>query len=387
MNLLHLVWCNSIRKRARFVLTVLSITVAFYLFFLLAGVDYALSQNVASNNELRLNTSHKISLTRSLPVHYQQKIAAIPGVEQVSYVSWFGGFYKDESNQFAMFAVDHKSYFELFDDYNIPSEQLKHWQATRTGVVIGQALADKYGWQLGDKITLSSSIWMNRNASFAWPFTVAAIYSTEGSAAPDKQVFFQHAYFDEARAYSRNTVSWFTPKMTASASRAQVIAAIDDMFDNSVAPTRTTSEQVFIQEQVQQFGDMSLVINVVVSAVFFTLLLIVCNGMMQASRERLGESAMMKALGFSSCYLIFQSYLECLLLVTLGAVLGVVLAQLTFVNVANLLADFLPGVAIANKHYIQAAALVLFTAVIATLVPAFKLNRIQVTKALGAQAV
>ena len=387
MNIFLLVWRNSVRKKARFVLTVLSILVAFYLFFILAGVNYALTQNIASNNQYRLNTSHKISLTRSLPIHYQQKIAAIPGVEQVSYVSWFGGFYQDESQQFAMFAVDHKSYFELFDELSISKQQLKHWQATRTGVVIGEGLAKAYGWQVGDKITINSSIWMNKQGVFAWPFTVAAIYQVEQSNISDKQIFFQHAYFDEARAYSRNTVSWFTPKVLANANREMVINAIDRLFDNSAAATRTTSEQVFIKEQVQQFGDMTLVIKVVVAAVFFTLLLIVCNGMMQANRERICESAMMKALGFSSGYLIWQTYLESLLLVTLGALLGCLLAQLTLVYVAELLAEFLPGVTLVSQHYWQVLGLVVFTAIAASLVPSFKLIRLHISKALGAPAL
>ena len=387
MNVFLLVWRNSVRKKARFVLTVLSILVAFYLFFILAGVNHALTQNTGGNNQYRLNTSHKISLTRSLPIHYQQKIAAIPGVEQVSYVSWFGGFYQDESQQFAMFAVDHKSYFELFDELSISKQQLKHWQATRTGVVIGEGLAKAYGWQVGDKVTINSSIWMNRKGVFAWPFTVAAIYHVEQSNISDKQIFFQHAYFDEARAYSRNTVSWFTPKVSTDADREMVINAIDGLFDNSAAATRTTSEQVFIKEQVQQFGDMTLVIKVVVAAVFFTLLLIVCNGMMQANRERMSESAMMKALGFSSGFLIWQTYLESLLLVFLGALLGCLLAQLTLVYVAELLADFLPGVTLVSHHYWQVLGLVVFTAIAASLVPSFKLIRLQISKALGAPAL
>jgi putative ABC transport system permease protein len=386
MIILHLVWQNSFRKKTRFILTCLSVVVAFFLFSTLAGINHALTSNVSSNNQYRLNTSHKISLTRSLPVNYQQKISAIVGVESVSYVSWFGGFFQNETNQLAVLAVDHNTYFNLFDEYQISAEQIKNWQNTRTGLIIGQGIADKYGWKVGDKVPLSSSIWMNRDGVFTWQFTVSAIYQVSDSATSSEQMFFQHAYFDKGRAYSRNMVSWLTPKILPSANGDEVMQAIDKLFSNSNGPTRTTSEQVFIKEQAQQFVDMAMVIKIVVVAVFFTLLLIVCNTMMQSSRERLNESAMMKALGFSSRYLIMQLYLESIWLLALGALIGSILAQTALAFVSGLFADFLPGIAIANSHYLTVIILVLFAAFLASVLPAYTLKRLAISDTLGAKA-
>ena len=275
-------------------------------------------------------------MTQSLPINYHQQIATIEGVEAVSYVSWFGGFFQNEKNQLGITAVEHNSYFSLFNEYKILTEQLVNWKNNRTGIIIGQAIANKYGWKIGDKVPLSSSIWMNREGSFSWEFTVEAIYQTEDVATDDKRIFFQHKYFDKARAYAQNSTSWFSTKISPNANSDKVIAAIDNLFANSTSATRTTTEQVFIKEQAQQFVDMAMVIKVVLIAVFFTLLLIVCNSMIQTIRERLNETAMMKALGFSSFKLIQQVYLESLLLMATGAITGCLLANLTLAQISHI---------------------------------------------------
>ena len=386
MNIFQLVWRNSFRKKTRFSLTCISVMIAFFLFSILAAINHALTSNVGSNNQYRLLTSHKISLARSLPINYQQKISAIAGVDSVSYTSWFGGFFKDETHQLAVLAVDHNSYFEMFDQYEMPKSQLEQWKNTRTGLVVGQAIAKKQGWKVGDKVPLNSSIWMNRDGIFTWQFTVSAIYKSADSASDEKKIFFQHAYFDKGRAYARNTVSWLTPKVNEDADVDVVSQKIDALFANSTGATRTTTEQVFIKERVQQFVDMAMVIKVVVIAVFFTLLLIVCNTMVQSNRERLHESAMMKALGFSSRFLITQVYLESLFLLALGALFGCVFAQLCLVYVSHLFADFLPGIAIDNAHYLNVTLLVFIAATLCSLLPALTLKRLTISNTIGAKA-
>ncbi len=385
MNLLMLVWKNSLRKKIRFSLTCLSVMVAFFLLTTLAGIDHALNISTSANNQYRLMTSHKISMTQSLPINYQQKIATIEGVEAVSYVSWFGGFFQNEKNQLGITAVEHNSYFSLFNEYKILTEQLVNWKNNRTGIIIGQAIANKYGWKIGDKVPLSSSIWMNREGSFSWEFTVEAIYQTEDVATDDKRIFFQHKYFDKARAYAQNSTSWFSTKISPNANSDKVIAAIDNLFANSTSATRTTTEQVFIKEQAQQFVDMAMVIKVVLIAVFFTLLLIVCNSMIQTIRERLNETAMMKALGFSSFKLIQQVYLESLLLLATGAITGCLLANLTLAQVQQKMADFLPGIAIAPSYYFDVALLVALAAAVCSLFPAISIKRLAISKTLGAR--
>jgi putative ABC transport system permease protein len=386
MDFFILVWRNSFRQKMRFWLTCISVMVAFFLFSTLSGVNHALTVNVSGSNQYRLITSHKISLTQSLPINTQQKVSALAGVKQVSYASWFGGYFQNEKNQLAVTAVDHKNYFALFTEYQIPQQQLENWQKTRTGIVIGQTLADKYGWKVGDQIPLSSSIWMNKSGSFNWSFTVSAIYKSTKQLADNNKVFFQHAYFDRGRAYAQNSVSWLSTEIKPQANVDNVIESIDKLFIHTNSPTRTTTEQVFIKEQAQQFVDMAMVINLVVSAVFFTLLLIVCNTMIQTIRERNNESAMMKALGFSSMTLIKSIYFESLLLLGLGAGIGSLTAGVLITVIGQRFNDFLPGIAIAPSHYLTVFVLVNIAAVFCSAFPAFAIKGIVISETLGGKS-
>ncbi|PCI58295.1 MAG: hypothetical protein COB35_01110 [Gammaproteobacteria bacterium] len=386
MNMFTLIWQNSIRKKTRFTLTCLSVLVAFFLFTTLSGIDNALHSNTNSVDNYRLMTTHKVSMTRALPINFRDKIKAIAGVDNVSYSSWFGGFFQNETQQVTMTAVEANSYFELYDEYQLSPAQLKNWQNTRTGVVIGKEIAEKYHWQVGDNIPLSSSIWMNRDGLFTWQFTVSAIYQGKNSSTDNKRIFFQHKYFDRARAYSQNSINWLSTKIKASANSEQVIKLIDTKFANSPSPTRTITEQVFIKEQAQQFVDMAMVIKLVLSAVFFTLLLIVCNTMIQVIRERLNEIAMMKALGFSSSALISQIYFEALLLIGLGAFAGSMLATLTLQQVQTNMANFLVGINITTSHYLLVTGIVIIAAAICCLFPAISISRLNISQTIGAKS-
>ncbi len=386
MSILLLVWRNSFRKRVRFWLTCTSVAVAFFLFSTLSAVNYALTVNVSDSNQYRLITRHKVSMAQSLPINYQQKILAISGVKQVSYASWFGGFFQNEKNQLAVTAVDHDNYFDLFDEYLIPAQHLAQWQKTRTGIVIGKALAEKYGWKVGDQVPLSSSIWMNQSGSFNWMFVVSAIYQSKKMSGDQNKVFFHHAYFDKGRAYANNSVSWISTEIEPSTPVDEVIQSIDALFSHATSSTRTTTEQIFIREQAQQFVDMAMVINLVVIAVFFTLLLIVCNTMIQTTRERHNESAMMKALGFSSRRLIQGIYFESLLLLGLGASVGALLASVLITFIGQRVNDFLPGIAIDPRHYFTVFALVNVAAAFCSVFPAFAIKRIVISETVGATA-
>ena len=382
MNLLFLVWRNACRQPWRLALTLLSVTVAFFLFTALAGIDHALNASVAGSNQLRLMTSHRVSLTRSLPLQYQQKIAALPGVA-VSHASWFGGFFRDESGQLAMTAVAADNYFSLFPEFELAPGQLAAWQGNRTGLVIGQAVADKYQWRVGDRVPIQSSIWMNRQGSFTWEFEVMAIYRGREADTDPARVFLHHGYFDEARAYGRHGVGWYSTRLAQAGDAGAVAAAIDALFVNASDATRTTTEQVFVKEQARQFVDMAMVIRVVVAAVFFSLMLIVCNTMVQSVRERLHELAMMKALGFSSSRLAGQLFFEALLLLGGGALVGALLARASLALLQRGFADLLPGIDIMPFHYGAAALLALAAALVSSLWPAWAVRRLAISQTLG----
>jgi len=227
---------------------------------------------------------------------------------------------------------------------------------------------------------------MNKSGSFNWEFIVSAIYQNTKQTGDNKKIFFHHIYFDKGRAYAQNSLSWLSTSIDPQANVDDVISNIDNLFTNSNSPTRTTTEQVFIKEQAQQFVDMAMVINVVVIAVFFTLLLIVCNTMIQAIRERLNESAMMKALGFSSSSLITAIYLESLLLLCVGAILGTLLASMLLGFIKQAFGDFLPGISISADHYLTVFALVNIAAAFCCIFPAITIRGIVISETLGGKS-
>ena len=384
MNPLLLVWKNCTRKQFRFVLTCLSILVAFFLFTLLSGIITALTLSISSGNQFRLISTHKTSITHSLPLNYQTKIESLDGVDKVTYASWFGGFFKNEKNQLAQFAVESGSYFDVFPEYQVEKSQLQNWKRNRVGILIGQKIADKYQWQVGDKVPIQSSIWANNDNSFVWEFEVMGVYQAPDVATDDSRVFFHHRYFDEYRGYMRNMTSWFTTQLSQSAKPDELTHSIDGLFLNSSFETRTTTEQVFMKEQAQQFADMSQLIKLVVSAVFFTLLLIACNTMIQSIRERMGEIAMMKAIGFSSYQLIKTTFYESLVMLSLGGLSGTLLATISLGLVRQRFAEFLPGITVLTEHYGVVCIYIVLFAMTCTFFPALRIKRLAISDTLGA---
>ncbi len=166
MNRFQLIWKNTIRKPVRFTLTSLSVLIAFFLFTILSGIGSGLTSSISASSPLRLMTTHKISLTNSLPVKYMNQIATLEQVEKVSYASWFGGFFQNEKNQLAQIAIGGENYFNIYPEYILQPDTLTSWKQNRIGLIIGPAVAEKYNWRVGDKVPIRSSIWMNNDNSF-----------------------------------------------------------------------------------------------------------------------------------------------------------------------------------------------------------------------------
>ncbi|KNC67238.1 hypothetical protein AC626_12050 [Pseudoalteromonas rubra] len=222
----------------------------------------------------------------------------------------------------------------------------------------------------------------NTTSSFTWEFEVTGIYQTDAAETNQQMIFMRHDYLDENRGYGRYYVSWLVAKLSRGANADGVSHAIDKVFENSTAETRTTTEQVFVKEQAQQFVDLSWILKLVVLAVFFTLLLIASNSMSQSIRERMNELAVMKSLGFSSGKLIASVYMEALLIIFVGAASGVLIAAFGLDVVQQKLATFLPGIHIQASHYVQIVVMIFSLALICCVSPALSIYRLTISKAL-----
>jgi putative ABC transport system permease protein len=384
MKYLPLVWAALWRRKPRTILTMLSIAVAFLLYGLLQGVVQAFNAGVAISGADRLVTTGKYSLTQMQPYGYLQQIRSLPHVEAVSFASWFGGIYQVEKNFFAQFPVDPESYLDIYPEVILPDEQKQAFVSTRTGAIALKKLADKYGWKVGDKVPILSTIWTRKDGSKAWEFDLVGIFDARDDAtrAQHEYLLFQHEYFDEGRAFGRGMVGWFITRVDDPARNAEVARAIDKLFANSQYPTKTDSEKAFNQSFIKQFGDLETIMASIMGAVFFTLLMLTGNTMMQSVRERVPELAVLKTIGFSDRSVLLLVLAESAALCVLAALAGLGLAQFMAPGIGQNLPGF-GGMAVTADAFATGLALALALAVIVGLAPALRAMRLDIVNALG----
>ncbi len=326
MKYFHLIWAALVRSKTRTLLTLLSVTAAFLLFGMLDSVRVAFNSggDVAGAN--RMVTMSRLSITQMLPYSLTEQIRAVPGVKQAAYAAWFGGIYRDPKNFFANFSVS-PDYLDLYPEFKLPAAQKQAWLDDRRGAIVGEALAKRHGWKLGDTIPLQATIFPTRGSN-DWQFTLRGIYTVSDpkQKAQENVLFFHWTYFDEANDYVKGRLGWFIVQPDIGASGDRIAKAIDRLSENSDHETKTQSEQAFNQAFAKQFADIGLIVSAIMGAVFFTLLLLTGNTMAQAVRERIPELAVLKTIGFSNRSVLWLVLAESVLLVVLGGLLGMALA-------------------------------------------------------------
>jgi len=327
MRFMPLIWGSLRRKRVRTFFTLLSIIVAFLMFGYLAAVRSAFDIGVQIAGVDRLVLTHKTSIILPLPLSYQDRIANVPGVVDVANATWFGGIYQDPKNFFAQMAVDPERYLRLYPEFLIPEEQKKTWMADRTGAIVGRYLVDKYHWKIGDRIPLTSP-WQKKDGSNTWEFTIDGIYDGATKTTDTTQFIFHWKYLDEARTRRNGYVGWYIIRISPPDQAPEIVKRIDGIFANSDNETKTSTEKAFMQGFAKQVGNIGAIITAILSVVFFVILLVAGNTMMQSMRERITELAVLKTLGFSNSLILTLVLCESLLMALLGGALGLSLAWL-----------------------------------------------------------
>jgi putative ABC transport system permease protein len=353
MKYFHLIWAALARSKTRTLLTLLSVTAAFLLFGMLDSVRVAFNSggDVAGAN--RMVTMSRLSITQMLPYSLTEQIRAVPGVKQAAFAAWFGGIYRDPKNFFANFSVS-PNYLELYPEFKLPPAQKKAWLDDRRGAIVGEALAKRHGWKVGDTIPLQATIFPTHGSN-DWQFTLRGIYSVSDPKQKSQEnvLFFHWKYFDEANDYVKGRVGWFIVQPNKGASTDTIARAIDKLSANSDHETKTQSEQAFNQAFAKQFADIGLIVTAIMGAVFFTLLLLTGNTMAQAVRERIPELAVLKTIGFSDRSVLWLVLSESVLLVVLGGIAGLLIAS-----------AIVPGVSAASGGMIQLPGLLAETWVV-----------------------
>lgn len=325
MKFFHLVWGNLKRRKLRTALTLLSILVAFVLFGFLCAIKQALVGGVELAGADRLIVRHKVSLIQLLPETYQARMERIPGVAAAAHQTWFGGIYQDPKNFFMQCPVVPEQFMAMFPEFRLPPEQMQAWLATRTGAIVGRNTAQRFGWKIGDKIPITSPIWMRKT----WEFEIVGIFDGEKKGTDTTSLFFRYDYFDEARKaqnWGTGQVGWYTIRVKDPAQAAAVARAVDQEFENSPAETKTEPEGAFAQGFANQIGNIALIVTSILGAVFFTILLVTGSTMSQAVRERIGELGVLKAIGFTNGQVLGLVLAESCLLTGIGGGLGLGLA-------------------------------------------------------------
>ena len=376
MKFLPLLLGNLGRKKIRTFLTIGSFAVALFLFGLLFALRAGLRQGIDVAGADRLIVMGT-SLMNMLPLPYLERIQRIPGVEHVAHATWFGGVYQDPKNFFVQFAIDPALWRAVYPEYVVDEEEWADFVADRQGVVLGAQLAERYGWEVGDRIPLMPPPYLGDTM---WDFNVRAIYHGDQPNADEGQFWMQQKYIEEnGPDYFRGIVGFYMVRLADPDDAARVAEAIDMEFGNSANETRTQTESAFAAGYVKQMGNIEFLVLAIGSVVFFTLLLITGNTMAIAVRERTGELAVLKAVGYSDRFVLGLVLVESAFIAVVGGMIGLWLASGVVEQdlTQGLIPLYLPSGSMA-----AGAAVALATGLLAGVLPALSAMRLSVVDAL-----
>ncbi len=379
--MLKLTWRNTIRHPLRASLTILGLAVAVLAFCLLRTVVAAWYAGVEGASPTRLITRNAISFINPLPMAYLPKIQAVPGVINVAYSNWFGGVYIDERHFFPTFAVDVRRYFPMYPELVMPEDQRLAFEKDRRGAAVGRALAARYGWKVGDPVVLKGNIYPGQ-----WEFIIRAIY-TGAEATTDESRFYLHwEFLNETlkkNADSRaDSVGWYIIRVARPEMAAQVAAQVDALFKNSLAETLTETEKAFFLGFVSMTETILLAIQVVSWVVIGVILVVLANTMAMSARERLGEYAVLKTLGFKARHLAGLIFGESLLLALAGGLVGLALTFPAVYVFKRALGQYFRVFPLTRATLVLGLAVALAVGLLAALFPSWRASRVSIAEAL-----
>ena len=385
MKYLHLIWAALFRRKTRTILTLVSIITAFLLFGMLDSVRVSFDQaGQSANGAQRLQTGSRLSFIQTLPSGLNSQIAQVPGVKSVAYANWFGGAYQDPHNQVFSFAVS-DNYLDQYPEVEASPEARKAFENTRTGILVGEKLAQRFGWKVGDKIPLQSTIFPLHDGSKNWSFDIVGVIKAKEASAGwyDQLVLMHWKYFDEGTSYNRGMVGWYVTRVSDVNQADRVAKAIDAISANSDHETRTQTEQAATAAWMKQLADIGLIVGAIMGAVFFTLLLLSGNTMMQAVRERTSELAVLKTIGFTSPSVLLMVLAESVLLLLIGGVIGLGLAAMVIPAVSKGSGGMLNLPGVTPGSWMLGLGIMVLIGLLVGALPAIRAMRLNIVDALA----
>lgn len=381
MFLLKLIIRNAFRHRLRAFLTVLGVAIAITAFGLLKTLVGLWYLGVEHSSATRLVTRNAISLIMPLPIAYKERIRQVSGVQAVSWGNWFGGIYIDQKNFFANYAVEPRSYLELYPEFVLPPEQKAAFLNDRKACVVGRKLADRYGWKIGDLITLKGTIFPGQ-----WEFVLRGIYRGAEKSTEERALFFHWEYLNETIKKSvprrADQVGFYMIGISEAERAAEVSQAIDGLFKNSLAETMTETEKAFHLGFVAMTEAIMIVIQIVSYVVIVIIMVVAANTMAMTARERIGEYATMKALGFKGYHIAGAVFGESLLIAVIGGVAGIAAGFPAARLIEVELAQFFPRFELAPATIALQLGAALLVGAVAGIFPTWRGARIKVVDGL-----
>jgi putative ABC transport system permease protein len=376
----QLVFANLFRKKVRLILTIGSFAVALFLFSFLAVVKGAFGRGADIAGADRLVIINRISIIQPLPLSYRDKILRIPGVKAITHNNWFGGVYQDEKNFFPQFAIDIENQRKVLPELKVPDDQWANFVKDRQGAIAGAKTAARFHWKIGDRIPIKTTIFGGANT---WEFNLDGIYHSDTVGGDESQFWFQWDAFEEGVPKSfKDHVGWYVLRIDNPDDAPRIAKAIDSMFANSDFETKTETESAFAAGWVKQFGNIEFLILTIGAVVFFTLLLVTGNTMAISVRERIGELATLKAIGFGDRTILFFVLAESLTISLVGGLIGLGLAALAIPVLAAALNGLLPTLILSPAILSVGLGTALLVGIISGLLPGIGAMRMRVVDAL-----
>lgn len=378
-----LVWAVLWRDKSRTILTLLSIVVAFLLYGMLSMANFAIEHPESPAGADNLITVNRYSNTLPLPISVVDQIKKIPGVKVASWFVWFGGYYQEPKNSINAFPVDIDSYLDLHrGEYQIGPGQVEAFKVSRSGALVSADLAKTFGWKIGSKVTLRSTVWIRQDqGSPDWTFDIVGTFVPKDPVMRrhmTKHFLFQYDYLDESRSFMKGQISWVQLSVKDPQQAAIISKEVDKLFANSPFETKTSTAAGYATEMFKQQGDFILILRVIIGAVFFALLFLTGNTMMQSVLERVRELGVLKSLGFTNTIIMSLVVAESLMLSLFAAGIGLGLSCIAL----PLLQGFLPEIRVSTTTLLSGFGYASLLALGVGLPPAIYAGRLKIIDAL-----
>jgi putative ABC transport system permease protein len=361
---------NLSRNRIRVVLTVLGTAVAIVTFVLLRTVVWAWTSGAEVAAKDRVVTRHKVTFVMSLPKHYFDEVSQMPHIQAVTFANWFGG--KDPAHDrefFATIAVDTKTYFGVYPEMKVPAEQMDAWMQDRKGAIVGDVLAKKMGWKVGDHVTLETGIFQGE-----WAFNIVGIYNATARSVDRSTFLFHWEYLNESLRH-KDQIGWIVSRVDDPLRAADTGVAIDKVFDDKDIQTLSQDERSFNTSFLAAFSAVLKAIDIISLVILVIMMLILGNTIAMGVRERTNEYGVLRAIGFKPGHIAFFVLLEAMILGILGGVVGVAIA-IPFVNqgmgrwLEENMGSFFPYFRVQGSIAATGLALAIVLAMLAAAIPA-----------------